>query len=1296
MKVKELQKMVNVAWSPAQQVPIMLAAGTAAQQLDASFSTTASLELYSINLADPSYDLELKGSQPSTHRFHKLLWSPLVGTASDPGTGPSGLITGGCESGALQVYNVAQLLAGQNALVAQQEKHQGAVRSLDYNPFQHNLVASGASESEIFIWDLNNTAVPMSPGAKVTPHEDVQGLAWNRQVQHILASVFPSRCVIWDLRKNEPIIKLSDTQSRIRWRVAQWHPEIATQLWLASEEDQSPTTQLWDLRYATAPAKSFQLHNRGVLGLTWCPKDHDLVASCGKDNRIICWNQNTEDPNGEVLSELATTNQWNFDVAWCPRNPALIAGSSFDGNVTIYSIHGGVHQQVQTSNKIADSFPGMENIGHEPSQSVPVQSHGAVSNDLKRPPRWMRRPAGACFGFGGKLVTFTGNNRIVTVNLVITDPELMERSNQLERVLNEGNFVEYCRQKADQTTDQHSTFMWYFLKANFENNPHAEMLNLLGYQSEDMASKFKKYVVEDPKSEDANAVDGLSDQMAGLSRTTDNNAVFDAIGKQADSEKTSTAKQNGTGGEIPYKIRTGQDKEGMICEALLTGNLEAAIELCMQSGKTSEALILAMNSGSDLLAKVQYRYLRDNDNYLSNLISALVLCDWTGVVTQCTIDSWKEALVAAITHCKHQLPLLCERLGERLQREAGSNVELARNAILCYICAGSTERLVEAWPLAKGTQPAGAEEELDKNNNNNRDLQELVEVSMLMQKALEKQGRSSAAVGKFADLLSQYASLLAAQGSLSSALTYLGNSTDPEMEKLRERLSYALGHKTYAPVASTRPQYASQQQPPFNPMFPTIGQAAKMKSYGQGVPSAPVPTLNTAPSMPQQPSWSTSPFQQPPMGGVPQSVNPAVPPPMATKPPMGPPPTPANNDLSQPPRPSSVSSQSGGTTLGRAKYVLDPSVTSGPNYGQQSSNFYNPMAYQQQQQPNVPVVNQPPQQQQPSFYNPASATVQTNNFKPFTPAPLVQASPYIPGISSLDVTQQQQQPGMGYPPPPPQAAAPPLGNAQRNPTPPPGWNDPPALKTSNRPQSKVEPNVMAPITSPLPAGLAPSNGYPDPNSNYMQGNTGQQQQYMTPQPTMYNPSMGGGPVSNAAGLPPQSNTINYQNFQPTLPSAAYQQTGPTPGQGGMYYPGQQTVGQPMDGAQPPAMQPAAPEPPKQKPPLPEQYVFMQTVFEELKKQCVASAGNPQTKRKLEDVSKRLEMLYDLLRENRLSQNTLNALNQLVALVQAGDYANGIGLHTQMVSGPDFSQIASFMPGIKVLLQSAMQLQVYLR
>lgn len=69
MKVKELERTVNVAWSPANHHPILLAAGTAAQQLDASFSTSASLELYSLNLAEPGLDLELKCSVPSQNRF---------------------------------------------------------------------------------------------------------------------------------------------------------------------------------------------------------------------------------------------------------------------------------------------------------------------------------------------------------------------------------------------------------------------------------------------------------------------------------------------------------------------------------------------------------------------------------------------------------------------------------------------------------------------------------------------------------------------------------------------------------------------------------------------------------------------------------------------------------------------------------------------------------------------------------------------------------------------------------------------------------------------------------------------------------------------------------------------------------------------------------------------------------------------------------------------------------------------------------------------------------------------------
>lgn len=63
---------------------------------------------------------------------------------------------------------------------------------------------------------------------------------------------------------------------------------------------------------------------------------------------------------------------------------------------------------------------------------------------------------------------------------------------------------------------------------------------------------------------------------------------------------------------------------------------------------------------------------------------------------------------------------------------------------------------------------------------------------------------------------------------------------------------------------------------------------------------------------------------------------------------------------------------------------------------------------------------------------------------------------------------------------------------------------------------------------------------------------------------------------------------------------------------------------------------------------------------------------------------------------QLSQNTLQGLHQISQMIQNGNYTGGLDLHTQLVSGPDFSQIASFMPGIKVLLLSALQLSVYIR
>ena len=75
--------------------------------------------------------------------------------------------------------------SGADAIVTNIDQHTGSVRSLDINPFQPNLLASGAGESEVYIWDLNNPSTPMSPGSKTHPLEDTSGVAWNCQVSRM-------------------------------------------------------------------------------------------------------------------------------------------------------------------------------------------------------------------------------------------------------------------------------------------------------------------------------------------------------------------------------------------------------------------------------------------------------------------------------------------------------------------------------------------------------------------------------------------------------------------------------------------------------------------------------------------------------------------------------------------------------------------------------------------------------------------------------------------------------------------------------------------------------------------------------------------------------------------------------------------------------------------------------------------------------------------------------------------------------------------------------------------------------
>ncbi|XP_030877854.1 protein transport protein Sec31B isoform X7 [Leptonychotes weddellii] len=427
--------------------------------------------------------------------FYKLIW----GNIGDGLLEGSGVIAGGGDNGMLTLYSVAHILSpGKEPVIAQRQKHTGAVRALDFNPFQGNLLASGASDSEIFIWDLNNLNVPRTPGSKSQqPPEDIKALAWNRQVQHILSSAHPSgKAVVWDLRKNEPIIKVSDHSNRMHSSGLAWHPDIATQLVLCSEDDRFPVIQLWDLRFASSPLKVLESHSRGILSVSWSQADAELLLSSAKDNQILCWNLGSN----EVVYKLPTQSSWCFDVQWCPRDPPVFSAASFDGWIRLYSVMGRSWevQQMRQADKISSFFSKGQPL---PPLQVPEQgAQASLIPPLKNPPKWLRRPAGVSFAFGGKLVTFGLPStpahqmpqpclRLVFISQVITESELLRRSAELQEALESGNLLNYCQNKIEQTSLQSEKMLWQFLKVTLEEDSRMKFLKLLGYSKDEFQKK---------------------------------------------------------------------------------------------------------------------------------------------------------------------------------------------------------------------------------------------------------------------------------------------------------------------------------------------------------------------------------------------------------------------------------------------------------------------------------------------------------------------------------------------------------------------------------------------------------------------------------------------------------------------------------------------------------------------------------------------------------------------------------------------------------------------------------------
>ena len=431
---------------------------------------------------------------------------------------------------------VRSLALAHRATIFSTDRHKGAVRGLAWNTLQPSLLASGATDAEIFIWDTKNLAKPYGPSANKSRHlTDITALAWNPSVAHILATASASgSTVVWDLKGRQEVIHLSYQGKEAGGSLynqgpkpvssVAWHVERGTRVITACEDDGSPYILVWDLRNYRTPERVLSGHEKGILSLDWCKNDPDLLFSCGKDCRTLAWNPST----GEMVGELPATTNWSFDVASCPRNPSYVATASFDGKISVTSL-----QSTSTSSEPAAAASSAAKHGED--NAADIFSAGNLSNlaaqvhpgvSLKQAPRWLKRPASTSFGFGGKLATLStvkapiaaapavpGQEKpvpqqSVKLHQVVTESEIVERALRLENAADNKALAEFCAQKQEALSSASSSSAdgddakvkknelssWKLLASLFQADSREELVTLLGFSKSEIAKNVQEAV----------------------------------------------------------------------------------------------------------------------------------------------------------------------------------------------------------------------------------------------------------------------------------------------------------------------------------------------------------------------------------------------------------------------------------------------------------------------------------------------------------------------------------------------------------------------------------------------------------------------------------------------------------------------------------------------------------------------------------------------------------------------------------------------------------------------------------
>ncbi len=912
VRLREIPRTAAFAWSP-DATSSWIATGTKSGAVDVDFSNETCLELWDLALDSSQQGAELRPAValPTETGFHDLAW-----TAGQDGN--RGIIAGAFDNGSLGLWDADKAINGAaEASIFNNKIHSGAVKALQFNPKIPNFLATGGSKGELFISDLNNLDSPIRLGSTAARADDIDCLDWNKRVSNILVTGSSGGFVtVWDMKTRKESLTLNNFQRKPASAVA-WDPDKPTRLITAVPLDQDPVILVWDLRNSNAPEKVLRGHDSGVLSVSWCPQDNDLLLSCGKDNRTILWNPQS----GQAYGDYPVVTNWTFQTKWNPHNPNLFATASFDGKLQVQTL-----QNTNPSSTQSDqSQAANEDDFFSKAQSQPQSS----SFSLPKAPKWLERPVSVSFGFGGRIMSVRqaepGKSRAsrISISKFEVDSEVGSATETFERAIQTGDLTTLTEQRitAAKTDDEKAD--WNVIKTLVSKNPRAELVKYLGF--DDAPEGGANGVEQTPEDDDQKpSVNGASRSHKRFQSIFASSADGDFLAELAGSKGTKT--------NNPFQIFTGSESpaDRKITRALILGHFDKALDVALAEERMSDAFMIAICGGDSCIKKAQEAYLAKQSggpNYLRLLASVVGKNLWD-TVHNADLANWKEVMATLCTFAdQKEFPDLCEALGDRIEDEIDDLGAITRkDASFCFLAGSKLEKVVAIWiEELKEHEQAGAVE-ADASSAfslHARGLQDFIEKVTIFRRVVNfKDGDlSKSGEWKLEALYSkylEYADIVAGSGQLDVAQKYLDllptgyPGADVARSRIQQSRKKPAAPAAVAQTATTtsrnkplpamsqfQPQFQqqSQFQPPttaFTPPTPQVSAPYGANPIQSSNPYAP-PAQSNTPANPYAPAGGYQPpGYQPPqqmrMGpgpppsapyGIPQA-NPIPPPPRFT------------------------------------------------------------------------------------------------------------------------------------------------------------------------------------------------------------------------------------------------------------------------------------------------------------------------------------------------------------------------------------------------------------------------------